>query len=49
MVMNPTPREPAKSRIILPQGQRLKLRFEVLVHETATAFDAESAAALLTK
>ncbi|MDZ4288571.1 MAG: DUF6807 family protein [Prosthecobacter sp.] len=49
MGVNPTPRDPPKTRTAIPQGQRLKLKFEVLIHETADTFAAGAAAGELIK
>jgi hypothetical protein len=40
MVMNPTPPVSAEKRrlTVVPKGTRLRLKFEVLIHETDGAF-----------
>lgn len=49
MVLNPTPRLPAKNRTTIKQGERLRLRFEVLVHESTDGFVAGDVATSLIK
>ncbi|HYF35610.1 MAG TPA: DUF6807 family protein [Prosthecobacter sp.] len=46
MVINPTPREPPGNQTVIPQGQHLKLSYEILIHDE-TGFSAASAAAAL--
>jgi hypothetical protein len=47
MVINPSLREPKDARITIPKSERVKLSFEVLIHEGAAAFDAAAAAKTL--
>lgn len=49
LVANFTPREPRGTRTMLLKGQRLKLQYEVLIHETGPRFSAVAAAAELLK
>jgi putative heme-binding domain-containing protein len=38
MVLNPTPRETASQQTLIKQGSHLHLKFDVLVHDSATGF-----------
>lgn len=49
MVVNPTIRDKDKTPVVVKQGDHLKLRFEVLVHDSTAPFVADAVAADLLK